>query len=267
MKKFLIVVVGLLITGFWLYHYPPGFLEQWLQIRKTKTLLRKGKEYYYGLSGEPVTWPPGHPVRGVDVSRYQTHVEWPEVRKNNIAFAFIKATEGFHRQDDLFAAHWQESGAAGVRRGAYHFYRPNQLPLLQAWNFIGVVELAPGDLPPVLDVETLGDTRPEKLREGVQIWLDRVENHFAVKPILYTNYDFYRKYLEGYFDDYPLWIAHYGVPRLQIKSGPRKKLRFWQLTDRGAVGGIQGRVDCNVFYGSPAELQQLCLPGSMTNDQ
>jgi lysozyme len=260
MKKYLLALVFLLITGIWLYHDPPHFLEQWLQIRKAKTLLRKGKEYFYGLPGEPVAWPQGHSVRGVDVSRYQTHVEWPAVRKNNIAFAFIKATEGFHRQDNLFAAHWEESGAAGVRRGAYHFYRPNQLPLLQALNFIRVVRLAPGDLPPVLDVEKLGDTRPEKLREGVQIWLDVVEKHFDAKPILYTNYDFYRKYLEGYFDEYPLWIAHYQVPRLRMAPGPRQKLKFWQHTDRGAVEGIQGRVDCNVFYGSPAELQQLCIP-------
>lgn len=260
MKKILIPLVFLLITSLWLYHYPPGFLQDWLQIRKARTWLRKGKEYFYGLSGESVEWPRCYPVRGVDVSRYQTHVEWTKVRQNNIAFAFIKATEGFYRQDDLFAAHWQETGAAGVRRGAYHFYRPNQLPLLQALNFIRIVELKTGDLPPVLDVETLGDTRPEKLREGMQIWLDLVEDHFKVKPILYSNYDFYRQYLEGHFDDYPLWIAHYQVPRLRIAPGPGKKLKFWQLTDRGAVEGIQGRVDCNVFYGSPAELQQLCLP-------
>lgn len=260
MKKFLIVFVFLFLTGTWLYHYPPRFLEHWLQMRQTRTLLRKGQAYFYGLAGEPVTWPQGHQVRGVDVSRYQTHVEWSEVRKNDITFAFIKATEGFYRQDDLFAAHWQESGAAGLRRGAYHFYRPNQMALLQALNFIRVVELETGDLPPVLDVETLGEARPEKLREGVQIWLDLVEDHFNVRPILYTNYEFYRQYLEGYFDDYPLWIAHYQVPRLRIAPGPRKKLKFWQHTDRGAVGGIQGRVDCNVFYGSPAELQQLCLP-------
>jgi lysozyme len=259
MKKFLLVFVFLLISGIWLYYAPPRFLQHWLQIRQAKTLLRKGKEYFYGLPGEPVAWPQGHAVRGVDVSRYQTHVEWAEVRKNKIAFAFIKATEGFHRQDDLFAAHWQESGAAGVRRGAYHFYRPHQLPLLQALNFIRVVQLAAGDLPPVLDVEQVGTTSPEKLREGVQIWLDVVEKHFDAKPILYTNYDFYRKYLEGYFDDYPLWIAHYQVPRLRLTPGPGKKLKFWQHTDRGAVGGIQGRVDCNVFYGSPADLQQLCL--------
>jgi lysozyme len=260
MKKYLFTLFFLLMAGFWLYHDPPRFLERWVQVRKAKTLLRKGQEYFYGLRGEPVEWPQGHSVRGVDVSRYQTHVEWPEVRKNDIAFAFIKATEGFHRQDDLFAAHWQESGAAGVLRGAYHFYRPNQQPLLQALNFIRVVGLEAGDLPPVLDVETLGDTRPGKLREGVQIWLDLVEKHFEVKPILYTNYDFYRKYLEGHFDDYPLWIAHYQVPRLRMEPGPRKQLKFWQLTDRGTVGGIQGRVDCNVFYGSQSELQQLCLP-------
>lgn len=260
MKKYLIILAFLLMSGLWLYHYPPGFLKKWIQGSNARTLLRQGKEYFYGLSGDPVEWPRGHAVRGVDVSRYQTHVDWAQVSKNDIHFAFIKATEGFHRQDNLFEAHWQESGAAGLRRGAYHFYRPNQMPLLQALNFIRVVDLETGDLPPVLDVELLGDSSPEKLRENLKIWLEVVEKHFEVRPILYTNYDFYRQYLEGHFDDYPLWIAHYQVARLRMVPGPRKKLRFWQHTDRGAIAGIQGRVDCNVFYGSLAELQQLCLP-------
>lgn len=260
MKKFWIALILLFITATWLYLFPPRFMKRWVQMRQAKMLLRKGKEVFYGRKGEQVDWPRGHAVRGVDVSRYQSHVSWTEVRKNNIAFAFIKATEGFHRQDDLFGAHWQESGAAGLRRGAYHFYRPNQLPALQALNFIRTVDLDSGDLPPVLDVETAGETSPEKLREGIKIWLDLVEDHYEAKPILYTNYDFYREYLQGHFDDYPLWIAHYQVPRLRIAPGPGCKLKFWQHTDRGAVAGIQGRVDCNVFYGSMAELQQLCLP-------
>jgi lysozyme len=260
MKKYLIALVFLILTGVVVYEYPPRFLKKWIAGSNSRAMLRKGRAYFYGLAGEKVAWPRGHEVRGVDVSRYQTHVEWPKVRQNNISFAFIKATEGFHRQDELFAAHWEESGAAGVRRGAYHFFRPNQMALPQALNFILAVKLQGGDLPPVLDVETLGDTRPEKLREGIQVWLDVVEAHYKVKPILYTNYDYYRQYLEGHFDDYPLWIAHYQVPRLHIAPGPGKKLKFWQHTDRGDVGGIQGRVDCNVFYGSLAELRELCLP-------
>ena len=35
-----------------------------------------------------------YPVRGVDVSRYQGHIDWNILASNDICFAFIKATEG-----------------------------------------------------------------------------------------------------------------------------------------------------------------------------
>lgn len=33
-----------------------------------------------------------YPVRGVDVSRYQGHIDWNTLASNDICFAFIKAT-------------------------------------------------------------------------------------------------------------------------------------------------------------------------------
>jgi lysozyme len=243
-----------------LYWYYPLYKSQLLSRKGIKTLLKKGQEYYFGLPGEPVVWPKGYAVRGIDVSRYQMEVNWPEVKQDKIAFAFIKATEGFYRQDKFFEYHWQESCAVGLRRGAYHFYRPGQPALLQALNFIRVVRLESGDLPPVLDVENIGTHSGEELRAGVRTWLELVEKKYRVKPLLYTNYNFYQRYLAGHFDEYPLWIAHYQVPRLRLAASSRRQIKFWQHTDRGKVAGIPGRVDCNVFYGSPSDLISLCLP-------
>jgi len=255
--RFIILVAGLACLA---YYGWPELKVQLGRFSSLKTLLKKGQEYYYGLPGEPVIWPKGHTVRGIDVSRYQSRVNWPEVRQDEITFAFIKATEGFYRQDQLFDYHWQESCKVGLLRGAYHFYRPGQPALLQALNFVRVVSLQPGDLPPVLDVEKIDSHSAEELRAGVRTWLKLVEDKYEVKPILYTNFNFYERYLAGYFDEYPLWIAHYQVPRLRIKPSSTRKLKFWQHTDRGKVSGVQGRVDCNVFYGNTRELKKLCLP-------
>jgi lysozyme len=252
-------VLILVSLGGLLYFLVPALLNRYGHMAGIKTMLKKGQDYYYGLPGEAVKWPKGHTVRGIDVSRYQTHVNWPEVRRDRIAFAFIKATEGFYLQDKLFDYHWQESCDIGLLRGAYHFYRPSQPALLQALNFIRVVSLETGDLPPVLDIEEIGTQSADELRAGISTWLKVVEKKYAAKPIIYTNYNFYERYLAGHFDEYPLWIAHYQVPRLRIAPSPNRKLKFWQHTDRGRVTGIKGRVDCNVFYGSTHDLKQLCL--------
>ncbi len=208
---------------------------------------------------QPV-WPEGHSIYGVDVSHYQKKINWQQVRENEITFAFVKATEGKSLKDRQFKNNWKGSGAAGIVRGAYHFYLPHVKPELQAANFTSMVKLKSGDLPPVLDVEVRGRKPVAELRRDLKIWLHQVEESYGAKPIIYTNYTYYKDYLAGHFDGYPLWIAHYKVPKLKLEKSDTLKLAFWQHTDGGAIKGIEGTVDCNVFYGSMRDLRSVCLP-------
>ena len=74
----------------------------------------------------PFAWrsraPDDYPVHGIDVSRYQTGVNWSRAASSGVAFAFIKATEGGDIADPKFAEHWSGAASAGIPRGAYHFY-------------------------------------------------------------------------------------------------------------------------------------------------
>ncbi|WP_439883325.1 glycoside hydrolase family 25 protein [Pontibacter sp. MBLB2868] len=204
-------------------------------------------------------WPEGHNVYGVDVSHFQKKVDWIKVRENQVSFAFIKATEGVTLHDKNYEQNWEGAGAAGIIRGAYHFYLPYLKPEQQASHFISKVKLLPGDLPPVLDVEVKGKKSTEQLRKDLKIWLDKVENAYGTKPIIYTSYKFYTDYLAGHFNGYHLWIAHYKIPKLNLEKNQYTKLAFWQHTDNGAVEGIEGRVDCNVFYGTMRDLRSVCI--------
>ncbi len=107
-----------------------------------------------------------------------------------------------------------------------------------------------------LDVEKTGKHSTADFRMAVKIWLDRVEAHYGVKPILYTSYKFKTKYLDDpAFDSYPYWIAHYYVDSVAYVG----QWRFWQHTDVGTVPGIKEEVDLNVFNGSLDELKALSL--------
>jgi lysozyme len=210
-------------------------------------------------------WPEGHSplgntILGIDVSKYQRKINWEKVRDNDVSFAFIKATEGVKLKDSQFERNWEGTHQVGIIRGAYHFYRPNVAPGEQARNFIETVVLQPGDLPPVLDIEVRGRQPLNHLRGDLKEWLVLVERAYGVKPIIYTGYSFYKDYLEGYFDEYPLWIAHYNVKELKMQRTERAQLSFWQHTDQGVIDGIKGPVDCNIFYGSKQEIRKLCLP-------
>jgi lysozyme len=196
-------------------------------------------------------------VHGVDVSHFQSKVAWEEVVKQDIHFAFVKATEGETLQDSMFCENWEGTKRVGLRRGAYHFYRPKTSARNQAENFAMMVNLEVGDLPPVLDVEVLDDVSKVELINGIRTWLYLIEIKYDIKPIIYTNLKFYYQHLAGHFDDYPMWIARYNYREPLMATG--SEWDFWQYGNRGQVEGIQGDVDLNVFNGSLEELDQLCL--------
>ncbi|MGZ5304823.1 MAG: glycoside hydrolase family 25 protein, partial [Bacteroidia bacterium] len=205
------------------------------------------------LQGKPAKYE----IHGLDVARYQKQINWPVVKKTGVEFVFIKATEGIGLKDSFFDVNWQQAKEVGVRRGAYHFYIAEKDPALQAANFIYNTQMEPGDLPPVLDVEVTRGMSGKVIREGVQVWLDMVEKAYDKRPIIYTGYHFYRNYLQGHFNDYPLWIAHYnGYEKTKLD----REWLFWQHTDRGKLAGIKKEVDLNVFRGNIADLDSMCIP-------
>ena len=103
----------------------------------------------------------------------------------------------------------------------------------------------------------------EDFQRDVLTWLHIVEDRYHVKPIIYTYYKFKEQYLSApVFDDYPYWIAHYYVDKVQYKG----KWKFWQHTDAGKLPGIKGYVDFNIYNGSYYDLRQLCI-GANNNER
>lgn len=200
----------------------------------------------------------GYSVHGIDVSAYQGTIDWPRVADNEVRFAFIKATEGVSLRDPRFRRNWREARKAGVFCGAYHYFQPNYDGAQQASLFVRTVPLQPGDLPPVLDVEAPEFHDVAVMRRNVATWLRLVERHYGVRPILYSNYSFYRRHLAGHFDEYPLWLAHYEVDEPSL---PREKWLIWQHSDESYVPGIRGTVDFNVLQGNYKSLLALRIDG------
>ena len=212
------------------------------------------------IYGEPV-YPEGYDIRGLDISHYQTSIQWEKLRNASIQndpirFIFIKATAGTTLLDDNFTDNFYQARQNDFIRGANHFCVPDADPTAQARFFLHQVHLEPGDLPPVLDVEKCGSLSPDELQKRVLTWLRIVERRYGVKPILYTSHKFREKYLSTpEFDAYPYWIAHYYVSKLAYKG----TWAFWQHTDCGTVDGIKGHVDCNIFNGTLKQLTSLTL--------
>lgn len=201
---------------------------------------------------------PHYAVHGIDVSHYQSQINWDTIAVQNLDFAFVKASEGESISDSLFCNNWDAIKRVGMKRGAYHFFRPTVPALNQAHNFISQVRLEPGDMPPVLDIEVVDGVDGKTLRENLRSWLQIVERYYNIRPIIYTNLNFYQKYIDEYFDEYPVWIARYNTKKPYL--GNDRNWLFWQYGNRGKLAGINGFVDFNVFDGTLLELHNLCIP-------
>lgn len=245
-KIILLVIVSLFFIGaasvYIIFFYP----------------INKNRIYYSDFG---IYIPSGYNIHGIDVSHYQRGINWELVKamkKKNIQiqFAFIKATESNYKVDAFFFRNWKGSKENGIIRGAYHYFDASNDAKQQAILFSEVVNLKKGDLPPVIDVEKTCGVSNEVLCKKLSTFIKYTEQHFGIRPIIYTYADFYQDHLAGKFDNYPLWIAHYTA-----NKGPKVKRQwhFWQHHETGRVNGIKGPVDFNVFNGDTSSFENLLI--------
>ena len=253
-QKFLFIIllfVGLIIM---VHHYREAILYYFSF--KTDKIIKKDKvaqaRIYQILDKY------SDKVAGIDVSHYQGKINWDAVdlieNKFPIKFVFIRASIGNDAIDQRFEENWEGAKAHDFVCGAYHYYRPNENSITQAKLFIKTVKLLEGDLPPVLDIEKLPKEQSiDSLKIGLKRWLDLVDAHYKVKPIIYTSERYYTDFLKKEFSGYTFWVANYNFFAENIKDD----WLFWQFTEKGQIDGIDEKVDINIYNGSEKMLEYL----------
>lgn len=202
------------------------------------------------------------PIRGIDISHHQGKIDWDKLKKENIQFAYIKASEGGDHKDRLFEQNWKDAQAIGLATGAYHFFTFCREGSIQADNFIATVKKEALQLPPAIDLEFGGNcsSTPQKdvLLAQLRIYIDKVKEAYAQNPVIYATNDSYQRFLAGEkLDNIDIWMRNiYKQP--ELVDG--RKWTFWQFAHQGRLDGIKGIVDLNVFTGSVDEFKELIKP-------
>ena len=264
-KKGMPLQLKFAIAGLLLILFSPLYYGYVLRVftSATRWVLDLGEDpNYRTYKSFNIPIPKRYTIHGIDVSSYQGKIDWKMVKSMkeddvHITYAFIKATEGVSSVDPYFQRNWREAPKAGIVCGAYHYFIPKKSGLWQARFFLQTVKFEEGDLPPVIDVEQLSGVSPEKMRTELKDFILHVEKKTKVKPIIYSGLVFYKDYLRGYFDGYPLWIAHYYKP--ELTAGSNTKWFFWQHSDKARITGINHVVDFNAFRGDSLAFQQMLI--------
>lgn len=196
------------------------------------------------------SWHPSdtdYPTQGIDVSHHQGPIDWSRLPAQGVDFAFIKATEGGDFRDRRFAENWRASRAAGIRRGAYHFFTLCRPGADQAANFITAVPAERDALPPAVDLEYMGNCENRRLtveafHRELAAFLTRVEAHYGQRAILYLTEEFDSAFQVSARVDRPLWLRSLVT---QPSFGARP-WTYWQVSNLRRLDGIAGPVDWNV---------------------
>jgi lysozyme len=236
---------------------------------QNKKYFRRAYRYftyrYYKTSSRPSDFPDGFEVHGIDISHFQDVVQWNKLQAINtqgdtirFQFVYIKATQGILIEDNMFDENWEEAKDHHIIRGAYHYFLPDRNPQVQAFNFIANVKLKPGDLPPAVDIEEAKGQSKAEIVSALKEFLNQVESHYKVRPVIYSNINFIEDYLMDDFKDYNFWVSHYELDHLDIDADSLKWI-FWQHSNKSDLLGINGNTDVDVFNGNHQQFDSLLV--------
>ena len=221
----------------------------------------------------------GKPI-GMDISSFNNVTDWQQLKNYGFNFILIRATSASKSPDTAFAGNWKKAGEYGLIRGAFHYFSNYLSAEDQAALFIKTAPLRSGDLPPIIDLNVLsgsfeldGKTNTDVLNMILR-FLNLLEQHYRVKPIIYAKYQFAQVLAkDGRFFDYPLWIGIYGPNNkkgpAELLLSPRwpsgwKKWTFWQFTTEATIKGVVGRkginLDLDQYNGTYEQLKGLTMP-------
>jgi lysozyme len=204
-------------------------------------------------------------AKGIDVSSWNNVTDWQAIKAAGYSFTFIKSTEG-NGYADTDTSKWDGAGSVNILRSNYHFLRLTVSGRAQADWFLAHAKK--GELPPVIDFEDGENLMLEEYtgRDAFEIaraFLTRVYEVWGQRCIFYTGqwylylcFNESPDYDARWLADYPLWIANYiGGAELEPQRPSWWPWTFYQWTSSGAVPGVVGRVDLNVYKGTLDELR------------
>lgn len=202
-------------------------------------------------------------VRGIDLSHHNSIPDPYKLKEEAVSFVYMKATEGTDHLDQNYQLNHRLLKEADIKVGAYHFYTFGVSGLQQAQHFIKTAKSESGDLIPAIDVEhspvnpfSRDTAYVGKVIKELKILEAELHRYFGKKPLIYTNRECYRLYIEKHFSENLLWIA-------DLKEQPTRELtnwRIWQFSHQGKVRGVDGKVDLNYYRYTMKDFEEMLLP-------
>lgn len=187
---------------------------------------------------------------GIDVSRYQGSINWPQVAAGGQQFAIIRlgsSNNGGLYVDPYFLQNVNGAHAAGLHVGAYYYtYARSQSAVADELSlFLNVLEGLQLEYPVFVDVE---DSSLTSVGRAQLTNLVRYAMDILYQRGWYAGWYSYTNFILSYLNaaelaEYPLWLADY-----RSQPGYTGTYSMWQYSATGNVSGVTGACDLNYSY-------------------
>ncbi|WP_196000181.1 LysM peptidoglycan-binding domain-containing protein [Clostridium sp. 1001271B_151109_B4] len=187
--------------------------------------------------------------KGIDISNWQGSIDFSQVKNSGTQIVYILASQGNYFIDSYLQEFYNGAISNGLLVGFYHFFDPAVSVESQAEYFINAIKGLTSNCKLVLDLEKAGSYGASELSKLAVEFLEKVKELTDTEVAIYTYVSFANNNIvSGYgLENYPLWIAEYGVNSPQGNPIWGNSYAGWQYSDTGSVAGINGNVDMDVF--------------------
>jgi len=201
--------------------------------------------------------------RGVDVSEHQGEIDWPAVKQSGMAdFAFIRAgyrgyTQGLIQEDPFFRRNAEGASAEGIDVGIYFFSQAvTPFEAVEEAQFLlslladyAVTFPVVYDWEPIMAGGSRTETIPDRetLTDCALAFCQTIESAGYTAAVYFYRDLGYFSYDLGRLAAYPFWVGAPGdAPDFYYAHD------YWQYSYTGAVPGIEGDVDLDLYFTSQA---------------
>ena len=208
---------------------------------------------------------------GIDVSQFNSDINWRDVRANGATFAMIRigvrgyGEAGNIRLDSRFNDNIKNANNAGIKTGIYFFSQARNYDEGVAEARFVIDHLNSQKLSKMVQLPIAFDTEKSTCNEYPNCGrADLISNNdrtlatlgfvqtianAGYKPMIYASKSWFGDKLNMLMlNQYDVWLAHYTSGGLSTPSDYNGPYKMWQYTSKGSIGGVSGYVDRNVLY-------------------
>lgn len=210
----------------------------------------------------------GREYAGIDVSQWQGHIDYKQVKDAGIEIVYIKASEGNNFIDPYFETNYENAKKHGLKVGFYHYVTATnkEEAVVQAKFFASVISGKETQCRLAMDYEQFYGVGKDGINEIAKSFLDKLTKITGKEAVIYSDLsNAQNTFKKELAKEYPLWLAYYGD--YKELDGVNTSWDKWigiQYTDQGEVKGISGYVDKDKFTSDMLLEDSSKLPNTET---